>query len=530
MKTFFTTFALACLLPPTATLASTVLYTNAPCLYVITSNSLYQAAVLCGTTGTVSGIVSVPQYVKSSLYNVTAIAPGAFKDQKGLTGFSLDASSKVTTLGAGAFWGCTNLLSVTLRDSVTEIGPSAFLGCTSLATINLSVATGITAIAEQTFSGCASLSALSLPSGLTQLGASAFRNASSLTTITVPSGVTTLPDFCFQGCRKLTTASFAGCSQLGIDTFAESGLSAVTIPAAVSQITQGSFADCSSLASVVYAGYPTSIGAAAFKNCASLTSVPLPSSASTLEATAFEGCTGLRTLTVNAPPSIIPENLFENCTSLASVALSADITSIGGFAFACCSSFTNVTAFGDAPTADEDSFEQTTNVIVYYYDGSTGWGNLLAKRPTTKLRADGSVSARSFAAWAVQDGLISTASLCIDTLETLFITESSTLPGVSNGAVYTFGENLTEQDALSLITITFDTDGTPIVETPALASDAASFVTATLEGTTDLSTGIWNLTVNPVDLTDSTRDGYTPAATAGVVPPTAFFRLKLSLN
>ena len=40
-----------------------------------------------------------------------------------------------TSISLGAFYGCTNLISVTIPDSVTSIGSVAFYGCTELANI-----------------------------------------------------------------------------------------------------------------------------------------------------------------------------------------------------------------------------------------------------------------------------------------------------------------------------------------------------------------------------------------------------------
>jgi len=52
----------------------------------------------------------------------------------GKTG-SVTIPNSVTSIGAGAFMGCTGLTSVTIPDSVTSIGQQAFVGCTSLTSV-----------------------------------------------------------------------------------------------------------------------------------------------------------------------------------------------------------------------------------------------------------------------------------------------------------------------------------------------------------------------------------------------------------
>ena len=523
-------FALVCLFRVTPCDASTFLYTNSPCVYLIVSNSVSQTATLLAPTGTFSGTLAVPVYVKSTLFNVTAIAPDAFKDCVGMTSLALDASSKVASIGAGAFWGCTNLTSVTLRDSLTALGASAFLGCSALTNVNLSVATGLTAVAEQTFCGCSALASITFPSSVTNLGDSVFQNCSALSAVAVPSSVSAISDAAFQGCRKLASASLPGATTLGDNAFEGAGLAAITIPVGLTNIAQGAFADCTNLVAVTYAGSPVTIGSGAFKNCSSLTNLPAAASLTDIASTAFEGCLRLKSVTLPAGVRDIANNLFENCTSLVSVTSAGTITNVGEFAFANALNLTNVTFRGNAPTADTTCFVEATNVFVYYYKGTSGWGNLLAGRPTVMLGSSGTVEALSFAAWAVRSGLSTVTGLCDATLATLFTAASPSVTGLANGAVYAFGGNLKPDDQTSLLRVVFAADGTPIVETPAVCDGAGNFVTAAVEGTSDLSLGTWNLAVNGVTLADATRAGYTPARVNGLLTATAFFRLKVTLG
>ncbi len=527
-QTPFLVLVSGCLFYGTSGNASAVLYTNSACIYSLTSNSVFQTAMLIGPTGSLTGSVTVPVSVRSSAFNVTSIAPGAFKDCIGMTGFSLDTSSRVTSVGAGAFWGCSNLTRVTLQASVTEIGPSAFLGCSALTDINLSAATGLIAVAEQTFSGCSRLTAVALPSAVTRVGRSAFRDCSSLTSMAIPSCVTVIGDAAFQGCGLLASASFPGVTALGVNAFAHSGLISVTIPVGLTNVAQGAFADCTDLDVVTYSGTPAELDSAAFKNCAALTRPPVVQSITHLAPTVFEGCSRLTSVTLPSGIVEVSDNLFENCTSLVAVTGMGNITNVGEFAFSGCPFLTNVTFMGDAPDTDNDAFTGSENVFAYYCRGTLGWKNLLACRPTVMLGEEGSVEALSFAAWAIRRELATCATLNDKGLSCLFAAESPSVSGVANGMVYAFGDSLTANDPLSLLQIYVE-DGQPVVTSPCLTAEAANYVVMGIEGTTNLMSGVWNLSVNEMPLSDTARMRYTPAPINGLFPSAAFFRLKLSL-
>ncbi len=64
----------------------------------------------------------------------------------------------VTSIGRRAFYGCSDLTSVTIPSSVTSIGESAFEGCSGLTSVTISE--GVTSIGEYAFSDCSSLTAV----------------------------------------------------------------------------------------------------------------------------------------------------------------------------------------------------------------------------------------------------------------------------------------------------------------------------------------------------------------------------------
>ena len=84
------------------------------------------------------------------------------------------AGCEVTSIGLGAFRGCSALTSINIPNSVTSIGLQAFEGCSSLTSIN--IPSSVTDIAYYAFSGCSSLTSINIPSSVTKIGSSAFCN------------------------------------------------------------------------------------------------------------------------------------------------------------------------------------------------------------------------------------------------------------------------------------------------------------------------------------------------------------------
>lgn len=91
--------------------------------------------------------VTVPSTIDGVAVN--SILENAFKDNTEIVSVSM---SSVTSIGDGAFSGCTSLASVNLGESITTIGSKAFENVTSLDEITLPES--VTSIANDTFKNC----------------------------------------------------------------------------------------------------------------------------------------------------------------------------------------------------------------------------------------------------------------------------------------------------------------------------------------------------------------------------------------
>ena len=137
----------------------------------------------------------------------------------------------VTSIGASAFSGCSNLTSVEIPEGVKSIGDSAFWDCIGLT--GVPIPESVESIGAFAFHGCWGLTGMSIPESVTSVGNSAFSNCISLTSIVIPKGVTKIADDTFAYCTSLTS---------------------VTIPQGVTSIGKYAFFKCTSLKDVYYGG------------------------------------------------------------------------------------------------------------------------------------------------------------------------------------------------------------------------------------------------------------------------------------
>ena len=127
----------------------------AGCQNTIIPNSVTSIGLgaFLGCTGLTS--ITIPS-------SVTSIGDGAFQSCEGLT--SIEIPNSVTSIGQAAFYGCTGLTSVTIGNSVTSIGMGAFLYCTSLESVTIN-AESLESYGDYAFEGTAAALKIYVPAG-----------------------------------------------------------------------------------------------------------------------------------------------------------------------------------------------------------------------------------------------------------------------------------------------------------------------------------------------------------------------------
>lgn len=217
----------------------------------------------------------------------------------------------ITSIGEGAFNGCTNLTSVIIPNTVTSIGKNAFFYCTSL--VSVSIPASVTSIGNGTFNGCSSLASISIPNSVTSLGEGAFSSCTSLTSVVIPNSLTTISDFLLNDC---------------------SNLSSITIPNTVTTIGKYALVNCVKLSNVFIPNSVVTIKEKVFAGCNMFTNIVIPNSVTTIELGAFSDCKNLQTVTLSNSLIGISEEMFFNCVSLSSISIPTSVKSIGNSAFA----------------------------------------------------------------------------------------------------------------------------------------------------------------------------------------------------
>lgn len=138
---------------------------------------------------------------------ITSIGKEQFRFHENLQ--RVEIGRDVVSIGTYAFDECTALESVVFHsDAISSIGNGAFYGCSSLQSIRLPRA--LTAIEFCTFAW-SGLTSIVIPENVETIDYNAFQQCRDLETVTIPKSVTsisTMPsNYAFGGCDRLHTAN-----------------------------------------------------------------------------------------------------------------------------------------------------------------------------------------------------------------------------------------------------------------------------------------------------------------------------------
>ena len=262
----------------------------------------------------------------------------------------------VTSIGYQAFSGCKSITSVTIPSGVTGIDIRAFSGCENLT--GITIPDGVTKIGESAFQDCTKLAGVTIPDSVVNIGWGAFGYCKSLDSITIPDSVNKIGGRAFMYCESLTKINVASenkkySSEKGV-LFNKDKTKLIcypnaktdktySIPDGVTNISADAFQNCVNLTSVTIPDSVTKIGSGAFMFCSGLTSVTIPDGVTSIEDWTFCECTSLKNVKIPDNVKSIGKYAFCECTSLKNITLPSKLQSIGNYAFAHCSGLIGIT-------------------------------------------------------------------------------------------------------------------------------------------------------------------------------------------
>jgi hypothetical protein len=225
----------------------------------------------------------------------------------------------LSAIGDNAFAGCTSLTSVTFPDAITSFGTNAFAGCTSLTSIK--IPGSVTSIGEGAFSFCTGLTSLTVNATTPPiLGNLTFQEVDKSIPVYVPNGTTSVY-LAADGWNEFfnyneTSISFADANvkAICVANWDTDGDGEISYDEAAAVTNLGSFFNNNSITSfdeLQYFTGLTSINSNAFSFCSNLSSIVLPNNLNSIGDWAFWG-TGLTTITIPNSVTGIGEGVFGN--------------------------------------------------------------------------------------------------------------------------------------------------------------------------------------------------------------------------
>ena len=333
-----------------------------------------------------------------TLTNLSRTGDGAFSNCKYLEKVELGPKTRVASnmfknsavkeivvysdmISDSAFYGCSKLTKVTLKNDVTYLGANAFYGCKNLTQV---VFEGdCEYIAKQAFYGCEKLKSITLPDGKVYIGDNAF-TLTGLTSLvfsknTVINGMGTAP-FDKVGKMDVNVSASEYYTVDGNAIYTKNGdclvlylpgstATSFTVPADVKVIGPGAFASHAYISSIDFApnSQLESIGHGAFANCMALTTVTLPANnIITIEGAAFKGSELLKNIDLKNVKYVGEEAFVD--TAITSINMSLEGVEIGPKAFYDLRKIISVT-LGKGAIIGTSAFQKATNLTTVTFLG-----------------------------------------------------------------------------------------------------------------------------------------------------------------
>ncbi len=248
--------------------------------------------------------------------SVTSISPRACFENGRIT--SLSIPDTIMTIGAEAFYGCSQLEKVEFGSNIAYIGGRAFDNTPFVNFITdefYTVGNGV--LLKYT----GKQHSVTVPADIKCIS-SAFESNAILEEVILPEGLIYIGDYSFSSCTQLKS---------------------VNIPSTVTEIGTWAFAKCIMLNEINMPDTITKLGDMCFLYCSSLTKVTLSASLKELPVGAFQACSTIENIIIPEGITTLADQVFFRCSKLKNVTVPASVESLGYFVFNNCDASLTVT-------------------------------------------------------------------------------------------------------------------------------------------------------------------------------------------
>ena len=312
--------------------------------------SLDEAGITFEATGPVSANDGNTVEYDGIRYEITdtgAVVKGLAEGNTSVTELtfpSIVEGHAVTRIDARAFSGCDSLSILTVPGNIKVIGDSAFSDCISLESVALEA--GVEEIGSNAFNNCIILTRIAMNPGLKTINYGTFSGC-PLTELLFPDSVTTINPGALKSeslCKNVKKVRWPeGIPSIPDEQFENyAALEEVILPDSLINIGKEAFSRCERLYSIQLPNALTAIGASAFAHCTDLKALAIPGRIGIIYDGTFYN-TGLSTATVPGNVKIIGDSAFSHCNQLTTVVLEAGVEEIGAGAFSYCEKLKQVT-------------------------------------------------------------------------------------------------------------------------------------------------------------------------------------------
>ena len=285
--------------------------TDAVCTYALPdgSGNLYYNAETGWITGADETVKNVLIPAKIDGVTIVGIDPYVFVNRDDYFGYVNDN---------------TTLASVSIPNTMEEIGENAFMRCTALSTLRFAPGSKLKTIGADAFQGCSSIISLAIPDGVENIGDGAFYGLEKLKYLTMSGEVDASGWISWWGIDTLTltgTYVFGRAPADRDDYLWDNPLPGrnarkVILSEGITSIGEYAFNHCQNLKEIVLPASLQTIGAYAFNSCQSLEKLALPAGLQTIDAHAFEECRNLVDVTIPDSLQTLGQDCFKNCNKL----------------------------------------------------------------------------------------------------------------------------------------------------------------------------------------------------------------------